>query len=338
MKVTRVAASRVMQAPSCVVVHDAAASDARSWARAAGGDVEAASYLVGRKQVAFATLAGSAPGTDFLVASERLDGQTITGTYRHATFANVSFKAAVIQGAIFEDCTFANCYFRGTRIDNAIFKGCRFIECDLNKIDVRNTELKFYNQFADCFINYGQLSDSLPSEPNLKAHLCHNMASEARAKGALGDAGRDAHAGAKAREEHLLSAAFGRSQFYKDKYSGAARAATFLAWAASRLRGYAWGYKRSFLVVLRNWLVATFIVFPALFLLDVDSLGVSGRPSNWTVLPASLSRMLPGAGFQKVDPQSVYTSIVSGAEGLSALLFGSLAASLLVRAILDRRP
>jgi hypothetical protein len=299
--------------------------------------VEAASYLVGRNSVPFVDLAGMASVTDALVASERLDGMTISGTYKHTTFANVSFKAALVEGATFEDCTFANCYFRGTRINSSIFKGCRFIECDLNKIDVRDTDVKYYNQFADCFISFGQLSDSLPSEPNLKAHLCRNLAREARAKGALGDAGRYAQAGARAREEHLKGAAFGRSQFYRDKYKGTARVAMFGAWAASRLRGYAWGYRRSFLVVLRNWLVATFLLFPALFLVDRDSLGVSGKRSNWLVLPASLSRMLPGAGFQKVDPGSVYTSLISGAEGLSALLFGSLAASLLVRAILDRR-
>ena len=297
--------------------------------------MSSAAYLMGR---APATLDPSSGASDALFAAQRIDGKELAGKqFEHCTFANVSFKDCNIKETRFTDCVFADCYFRGTKIQDSYFSACRFIDCDLAKIDIRTSDLKYYNNFQGCFIPFGELEPSLPREGNLRQHLCLNLAEEATRQGALKDAGLYRQAGAHGREEHLRAAFRQSSQFYRQKYVGMARFSAFVEYAGSRIRGWAWGYRRSFLTVLRNWAFVTLVLFPLLFWPLKSDLRQSTKPAKAADLwIASIGNMLPGSGISEVSYTTTGARLLAFLEVLLGLLFVGLAASLLFRAVFDR--
>ncbi len=295
-----------------------------------------AAYLVGRRQKPAWPATSS---TDALFAAERLDGQTLSGlTYEHCTFANISFKDAKFLNVRFVNCVFTDCYFRAATLTSAQFSGCKFISCDLDKVQIRTCDFKYYNSFHGCYIPYGELEQNLPGEGNLRAHLCLNLAAEARALGALKDAGLYQQAGARGREEHLRAALRHSSSFHQQKYNGWNRAAAGLDLLASRVQGRLWGYRRSFLVVLRNWALLTLAVFPILFFLLRDELRAEdGKPATaLDALRASLTNTLPGSCIAEIEYLGGGAEALAFFEVLLGLLLAGLAASLLFRGLFDR--
>lgn len=293
-------------------------------------------YLVGREIVT--KLPPDESGTDRIYASVRLDGRNFGSLrFAHCTFANVSFKECVLDQVSFNNCAFIDCYFRDTRIDRCEFSGCKFINSDLAKIDIRSCDFRYYNVFSNCFIKYDQLQYSLPTEGNLRAHVCANLAREARSAGFANDEGLYRQAGARALEGHLLAAVKGATPYFKEHYRGFERFTAAYAWMASRLRGYAWGYRRSWLVVLRNWAILTLLAFPAAFLACGRGLQKQGHPASagdaWL---ASLGNILPGSGLSDVRFISGVSLILAFTEVLVGLLFAALIAALLFRSVFDR--
>lgn len=297
--------------------------------------MSAAAFLVGRKHT---RLLPTTSTTDALFAGQLLDGEKFSGVeFQNCTFANVSFKGCDLSGVKFDNCTFASCYFRNARLTSVEFRASRFIDCDLSKIDVRTCDLKWYNTFQGCFIPFRELEQSLPGEGNLKAHLCSTLSDEARRAGALKDAGLYRQAGAEAREAHLLAAVRQASQFYKDKYKGWNRFGAFVDYAASRSRGWLWGYRNSFLVVLRNWALLTLLAFPLAFIpLRADITEAGAKPSLPDLWLVSLGNTLPGSGIVRAEFLSWPARLIAFSEVLVGLLLAGLAVSLLFRAVFDR--
>ncbi|WP_372452894.1 pentapeptide repeat-containing protein [Mycolicibacterium xanthum] len=293
-------------------------------------------YLVGREIIA--ELPVDAGGVDQLYASIRADGSRLEGVkFAHCTFANVSFKDCVLDEATFTDCAFIDCYFRNTKIEKSKFSGCKFVNSDLSKVDIRSCDFRYYNSFANCLIKFGQLRESLPGEGNLRAHLCANLAQEARKAGLTYDEGLYRQAGAEAFERHMFDAIRGTTPYFKEHYRGSGRVSAAYRWAASRLRGLAWGYRRSWLVVLRNWSILSLGVFPLLFLALGAGLERDGkRASASDAWLASLGNILPGSGLSDVHFVSGWTLALAFIEVLLGLLFAALITALLFRSVFER--
>jgi hypothetical protein len=297
--------------------------------------MSAAPYMLGRP------LRKLTPGgdvVDSLFASDRIDDTVVEDvTFAHCTFANVSFKGCTVRNTRFIDCVFANCYFRGTKLASATFSGCKFIDCDLSKVDVRTCDFKFYNSFTKCHIRFGEMRNSFPSEGNLRAHLCANLSREARMAGDISDSEKYRQAAAKGMEDHLWAAVTHQSAFYREKYRGTVRLSVLIEYVASKSRGYLWGYRRSWLVVLRNWAALNLLFFPGLFLLLRKGVERRGRPANlWDLWLGSIGNTLPGAGISDVEFISPPAQIVAFLEVLLAVVFGALVTALLFRSIFER--
>lgn len=298
--------------------------------------MSAAPYMLGRPLRKLTPGGGST--ADVLFASDRIDGLAIEDAkYAHCTFANVSFKDCTLLHTTFINCVFANCYFRKTKFNSIVFTGCKFIDCDLSKVDIRACNFKFYNTFTNCYIQYGELKNSLPSEGNLRSLLCSNLAREARQFDDIGDSEMYRQTAAKGLEEHLWAVVTHQSAFYKEKYRGSERLNALIEYVASKSRGYLWGYRRSWLVVLRNWAALNLVVFPVIFFLLRDGVERQGQPA--TVLDlwvGSIGNSLPGAGISDVQFVSVPAQLVAFVEVLLALVLGALIAALLFRSIFER--
>jgi hypothetical protein len=297
----------------------------------------AAAYLIGRHHRKLSP--DISPDPDSLFASQRLDGTTIEGkVFRHCTFANISFKDCVIKGVNFIDCVFVECYFRNAKIQDCSISASRFIDCNLAKVDFRGTDVRYYNSFFGCFIPYNEIEQCLPSEGNLRAHLCANLATEARVAGEPAESEKFRQAAAAGMEQHLWAAFRHTSNFHREKYQGYARFQAFLDWAASRIRGFAWGYRRSHMVILRNWVGVTLIIFPILYWILRAGVTRNGRPITAPeAVLASAGNMLPGSEISDVRFTTGTTQAVAFAEVLLGLMFLGLVVTLLFRALFERR-
>jgi hypothetical protein len=293
-------------------------------------------YLVGREIVT--ELPPDKHGTDQVYASIRSDGSIFKSVkFAHCTFANVSFKGCTLDLVSFTNCAFIDCYFRDTRFQKCSFAGCKFLHSDLSKVDIRSCDFRYYNSFVNCFIRYNKLRESLPGEGNLKAHLCANLARETGNAGFSNDEGLYRQAGAKALESHLLDAVRGVTPYFEEHYKGSRRFFAAYRWAASHLRGYAWGYRRSWLVVLRNWAILTLIVFPLSFLACRSGLERGGKPASFgDAWLASFGNMLPGSGISDIRFVSNCSLVLAFMEVLVGLLFAALIAALLFRSVFER--
>jgi len=184
-------------------------------------------------------------------------------------------------------------------------------------------------------IPFNELKPSLPSEGNLCARLCQNLATEARIAGKHADSEKYQQEGARGLRRHLYAVFTHSSEFYREKYQTSERVGAFFQWLGVHLRNISWGYRRSYLVVLRNWLVVTLVLFPIIFKFLGDQL----RPNDsWTdrVL-ASLGNMLPGEGISSVEYVGVLAQLVAFSEVLLGLIFIGLVITLLFRTVYERR-
>lgn len=303
--------------------------------------MSAAAYLVGRTQRLLDLHASTLLQPNTLYASQRLDGETLTDLkFEHSTFANVSFKRAVLDGCTFVDCVFAACYFKGVKIKNCRFEACRFIDCNLEKVGLDASDFRYYADFTRCYIEFGELEPWLPTEPNLCSRLTHNLARACEQVGAFADAKRYRQRAAEERERHWQGQYRNTTQFYRDHYGEPLqRLAALGRVARSRAWGWSYGHGSSGPVLARNFIAITFIVFP--FLLFLTRRGIAYRgtgtsPAYLNLVVASLDNMLPLAGLIDLRYSGFWPRTLLALEtGVGLFLIG-LAVSLAFRTVIER--
>lgn len=288
--------------------------------------LESSAYLLGRPT---ADLKAPWDYADKSFGADRMDGQEIEGgTFRHCTFANVSFKKAFLRSSQFEDCIFIGCYFRRTELSGASFIGCRFMDCNFTHVVIKSCEFK-HSLFRGCQLPFSELRHSLPSEPNLREELARNLAIESSQLGLSGEARQYRMAEIRAREEHLRAAVWGESQWYLEHFVGGARLTAAGQLVLSRVNGFVWGYGERMRILVRTVVVLAFLVFPVAFWLLSDQLAsVAGTPIGIRdVLYFSIQNITPAgvnSGISAVGPAARLLASLEAVFGVIAMgLFAS---------------
>jgi hypothetical protein len=291
-------------------------------------------FLVGRPA---APLTPPFSGQVALYAAVRLDGSQLKSPdYSHCTFANVSFKEATISDGRFVDCVFVSCYFRRATLRNSSFQACKFIDCDFPRVQVESCDFR-YAKFDKCYVSFGELEDSLPTEPNIREELTANLAREADGLGATREARRFRLRAIKAREQHLLNAVRSRSQWYRDHFPGVRRGAALTSWMASKANGFIWGYGERGLALLRNLIVLAVIIFPLLFLAARTGLSKPrGEVSLGDCVLLSFSSILPAGDVSTVGAVDTLPRVLILLEVVSGYVILGLFVTILLRAITRR--
>lgn len=301
-----------------------------------GIHVDSTAYLLGREP---ANLEPPYKGSDRLFAGIRVDsGSVENADFAHCTFANISFKQALLRHSRFVDCAFVSCYFRRADITDCSFAGCRFISCDFPRIAIRSCDFR-YTQFDDCFIPYSEIEHSLPKEPNLREALSRNSAIQATALGYYDEAREFRLSEIKAHEEDLKSAVLGRSKWYKEHYTGTRRATAAVSLISSVLNRVLWGSGIRASVLFRNFILLTFLVFPAVFAIfnsDFNSLATGKAPSAGDYVFFSLGNMLPTGVRSPLIPVTPFGNVVAATESLLGLVICGLFVSYLFNWISER--
>ena len=272
--------------------------------------------------------------------SDRVDGENVDGgKYEHCTFANVSFLKSTINRSHFLNCTFIDCYFRRARFENSSFVGCRFVDCNFDRIGIFTSDFS-YSIFRGCFISFDELRHNLPSQPNVKKLLTHNLFVEARKLGISLEARKYRLQSIAAHKAHLKAAIRADSEWYRDHFDGPARLLACARLAVSNLNGLLWGYGENAWRLLTNVLVLSVLVFPVLYhagsalekLPPGDSTTVSFLECVWF----SLLRIFPTGLSLGINPVGPLGYVLAYLESIVGLLAIALFAAHIFRWSLSR--
>jgi pentapeptide repeat protein len=293
-------------------------------------------YFAGRTP---AQIVAPYTGTKHIYGSELLDGSTIqNASYEHCTFANISFKDVTIQDGRFLNCVFMACYFRKAQLRTSSFSASRFIDCEFPDTSFSACDFR-YARFIGCYVDYREIEHSLPQEPNLRHALAHNLAREAAKLGDAVQAQAYRLAQLSAREIDLWGAYRGTSKWYREHYDLQARVRALFQLLGSYLNRLLFGYGERPAVLLRNYALAAFIVFPAIFMTIPNAISnpvSAGQITFWNALDFSVHNATAGAIDTPVVANTLFARILAGAESLLAAIWGSLFASYLFRWSLHR--
>lgn len=236
-----------------------------------------AEYLVGRSED---VLSASKPAyVDALFAAGRHENETYSNLqFEHSTFANNSLKGSTFDKCTFKNVVFIGVYFRDTVLKECRFEGCKFVDCDLTRVDIRSSELKFYNVFTQSYVPFDRISECLPVEGNLRHLLCENLAREAAAAGQFGDSGRFRAGAAQGQVSFLKAVAARKIPYYRQKYDTADQFRAVFSLVKLKLFNAIWGSTRSHWIVLRNWAILAAAAFATF---AVVGQGAIGDESTW---------------------------------------------------------
>jgi hypothetical protein len=277
--------------------------------------------------------------SDQTFGSQRLDGVTLEqSSYEHCTFANISFKAARLDGGRFLNCAFVSCFFRKTDIRSCSFSSCRFIDCEFPDASFSGCDFR-YARFAGCYVPFNEIVHNLPPEPNLREQLSHNLAREAALLGDSRTARTFRLCEVSARESHYWAAVCGKSKWYRDHYVGLAKLTTALRLVVSKINGWLFGYGERLWAVFRNYGIATFVIFPSLFyampdalLVPPDAIGTSGSLAAISAaLEFSLSNAVAGALRSPIEAIGAAARVLAAAQIVLTAVWASLVAGYLFR-------
>lgn len=273
-----------------------------------------------------------------LFEADRVDEQEFEGTrFEHCTFANVSFKDARIASCTFENCAFIECYFRRTKLDSSRFQGCKFINCDFRKPSFRQCSF-VYSTFRACYVPFREFEGTLPTEANLRRLLAENLAREAEAAGASGDARLYRLQGYRAYEEYLRRGLLGSDGWSREHFpSIPERAFAGLRLLSRWINRFLWGYGDRGVVLVRNAVVLVLGLFPFLYYLFNTGLTKSGTTVDaGSYFFLSADAFLNYSGFSGISGTTSLTRFLIGLEVAFGFVFLGLAVTLLFRWITRR--
>ena len=254
------------------------------------------------------------------------------GSFRHCTFINMSFKNATLNAFAFLNCVFINCYFRRTNLKNCTIVGCQFLDCDFPKLNLVACNFR-YTRFRRCQIAFASIRASLPKEPNLCQDICRNLALQSSKLGLRSDARRYRMEELASRERHLWNAVRGESKWYKSHYSGFARLRALLDLTVSLINKYLFGYGESLFVLVRNSLIAAFLIFPTVYYYlpmgFVDRGGQALRYVDFVLF--SISTMLPMANISNMETARWFTQTIAGLEAICGVIVLAFVAAYVFR-------
>jgi hypothetical protein len=182
------------------------------------------------------------------------------------TFRDEDFEYRILQDVDAAQTKFVGCNFRHARMSrvylrNATFEDCKFVGSIFNECNLRGARFKScdvsYAQFDRTHVSHSDLFNQLPVWPNTRRELARTLRKNAESLGDYQGMFDCFWYEMEQAEVHLLEAAKGREQYYRDKYPGVIyRARFWIRYYAHRLDAFVWGHGESPLRVLRTTLIA----------------------------------------------------------------------------------
>jgi hypothetical protein len=175
-------------------------------------------------------------------------------------------------------------------------------------------------------------------EANLRRLLAENLAREAEAAGASGDARLYRLQGFRAYEEYLRRGALGSDEWSREHFPSLPDRLFASVRLVSRwINRFAWGYGDRGIVLVRNAIVLVFVLFPFFYYLARSGLSqAGGAVGAGSYFFLSADAFLNNTGFSGVSGTTSLTRFLIGLELALGFVFLGLAVTLLFRWITRR--
>lgn len=238
-------------------------------------------------------------------------------------FVRLGLKCAIIRGTVFHQCVFEDCYFRKSKFYNVDFTGSFFKDCNLERASFEACKF-WYIRFIRCQLNYDEILQSLPSEPNIAISLLKSLYQNAMQMGEKRIADKLLVKQIDIEKCDLKNRFLGITAYYKRRYKEIDRVISFLKWVGLTLSGWIWGHG----LKIKN------LLFSAILLI-VTFAGLLFSFGNSDTVPMSFwdsiylsSTTFATFGYIKHAPSSPSSLILCSVESFLGIVFlGFLASS-----------
>jgi len=232
---------------------------------------------------------------------------------------------------------FINAYFRRTTVAGCVFSGCRFVDCDFPKMSLSGSRLQ-YCKFQGCYIPYSQLRLNMPTEPNLREEIAHDLAVETDRMGAYSESTDFRWEEIRSHELNLSLAVRGATEWYRTHYDLSMRLICAVRLVSSMLNRHLWGYGEKIWILIRNLLLLSVVVFPVAFLFVRSGFtkAKGGSVEIADLIGYSLAHILPISIASGTSPVSPLASFLTTLESLAGFVGTGLFLSYLLRWISRR--
>jgi len=268
-------------------------------------------------------------GENLLVADEDKPNLKLNNaTLKRCLFIRLGLKNAQFQKVNFHQCVFEDCYFRKSTFYDVEFTGSFFKDCNLERASFEATRF-WYVRFLRCRLNYNEILQCIPSEPNIAISLLRSLRQNAIQMGQKQIADTLLEREIEAQKHELKNRFLGVSAYYKRRYDSVDRLISAGKFVGLVLSGWIWGHG----LRLRNLLISAFVlifVFGLLF----SQFGMFRHDTSesiylgfWKSVYLSVATFTT-LGYSEYGPGSAFTYIAYGIESFLGVVFlGFLAAS-----------
>ena len=180
----------------------------------------------------------------------------------------LGMKDGRIHDCIFRHCIFQDCYFRNVRFRNVNFTGLFFKECNLSKATFEACCF-WYVQFSKCWLNYDEILQSLPSEPNVAIALLQSLRQNASEMGEKKIADKILLREIMIEKQELKNQFFARTEYYKSRYKTIERFFSGAKFLGLCISGFIWGHGLKLCNLLISAIVSIFAF--AIFIFKLGS-------------------------------------------------------------------
>lgn len=247
---------------------------------------------------------------------------------KRCLFIRLGFKNAEFRKVNFHQCVFEDCYFRKSAFYDVEFTGSFFKDCNLERASFEAARF-WYVRFLRCRLNYNEILQSLPMEPNIAISLLRSLRQNAIQMGEKEIADKLLVRQIKTEKRELKNRFLGVSAYYKRRYDSVDRLLSLGKFVGLVLSGWIWGHG----LRLKNLLISAFILILA-FGLWFSRFGLFNHNSCkdvclnfWSSLYLSIATFTT-LGYSEYGPASLFTYIACGIESFLGVVFlGFLAAS-----------
>jgi len=268
-------------------------------------------------------------GENLLLADEdkptlKLDNVTL----KRCFFVRLGLKNAEFRKVNFHQCVFEDCYFRRSTFYDVDFTGSFFKDCNLERASFEAVRF-WYVRFLRCRLNYDEILQCVPAEPNIAISLLRSLRKNAIEMGQKEIADRLLEREIQAEKCELKNRFLGVSAYYRRRYNSVDRLLSAGKFVGLVLGGWILGHG----LKLRNLLISAFILILA-FGLWFSQFGLFNHDTSegiylnfWKSLYLSLATFTT-LGCSEYGPASALTYIACGIESFLGVVFlGFLAAS-----------
>lgn len=268
-------------------------------------------------------------GVNLLIADEDAPDIKLGGvSLKRNLLIRLGLRSANFKDCQFLKCIFEDCYLRKAEFHNVDFTGSFFKGCNLEKATFEACKF-WYVHFFRCRLNYEEILQCLPTEPNIAILLLRTLKQNAVEMGEKKIADKLLIKEIETEKRELKNRFLGVSEYYKKRYDIIARIKNGLMFLALSFSGKIWGHGLRIVNILRSAIVII-LVFALLF----HQYGVFGYRSGNVVSITLMQAIYVSTitfttlGYGDYTPVSIISQFMCAAESLLGIVFlGFLAAA-----------